>query len=74
MAAELGIDLRQVKGSGPMGRVIKRDIEAYVQEREKAPDGRPAAAAHAHAVLRADRARSTPSSRSRASARPSASA
>jgi pyruvate dehydrogenase E2 component (dihydrolipoamide acetyltransferase) len=36
MAAELGIDLRQVSGSGPAGRIIKRDIEAYLQEREKA--------------------------------------
>ena len=37
MAAELGIDLRQVTGSGPGGRIIKRDIEAYLKEREKAP-------------------------------------
>ena len=37
MGAELGIDLRQVQGTGPMGRVIKRDIETYVQERDKAP-------------------------------------
>jgi pyruvate dehydrogenase E2 component (dihydrolipoamide acetyltransferase) len=42
MAAELGIDLRQVKGSGPGGRIIKRDIEVYLKEREKAP-ARPAA-------------------------------
>ncbi len=44
MAAELGIDLRQVAGSGPAGRIIKRDIEAYVQERAK-PAARPAPAA-----------------------------
>jgi pyruvate dehydrogenase E2 component (dihydrolipoamide acetyltransferase) len=37
MAAELGIDLRQVTGSGPGERIIKRDIEAYLKEREKAP-------------------------------------
>jgi pyruvate dehydrogenase E2 component (dihydrolipoamide acetyltransferase) len=37
MAGELGIDLRQVRGSGPMGRIIKRDIETYIQERDKAP-------------------------------------
>jgi pyruvate dehydrogenase E2 component (dihydrolipoamide acetyltransferase) len=37
MAGELGIDLRQIKGSGPMGRIIKRDIETYIQERDKAP-------------------------------------
>lgn len=41
MAAELGIDLRQVQGTGPMGRVIKRDIETYVQERDKAPVAAP---------------------------------
>jgi len=41
MAAELGIDLRQVQGTGPMGRVIKRDIETYVQERDKAPAAAP---------------------------------
>ncbi|GIU82249.1 MAG: pyruvate dehydrogenase complex dihydrolipoamide acetyltransferase [Acidobacteria bacterium] len=28
MAAEHGIDLRSIKGSGPGGRIIKRDIEA----------------------------------------------
>jgi len=31
MAAELGIDMRQVKGTGPDGRIIKRDIEEYVK-------------------------------------------
>jgi pyruvate dehydrogenase E2 component (dihydrolipoamide acetyltransferase) len=41
MAGELGIDLRQVKGSGPMGRIIKRDIETYVQERDRAPKAAP---------------------------------
>jgi pyruvate dehydrogenase E2 component (dihydrolipoamide acetyltransferase) len=30
MADELGIDPRQVKGSGPEGRITKKDIEAYV--------------------------------------------
>ena len=38
MAAELGIDLRQVTGSGPAGRIIKRDIEAYVQENARKPE------------------------------------
>ncbi len=37
MAAELGIDLRHVKGTGPGGRVIKRDIETHLTEREKVP-------------------------------------
>jgi len=29
MAQELGIDLSQVKGSGPGGRIVKADIESY---------------------------------------------
>ena len=29
MAVDLGIDLRMVKGSGPMGRIVKEDIENY---------------------------------------------
>jgi pyruvate dehydrogenase E2 component (dihydrolipoamide acetyltransferase) len=37
MAAELGIDIRQVKGTGPGGRIIKRDIETHLTEREKVP-------------------------------------
>lgn len=41
MAGELGIDLRQVKATGPMGRIIKRDIETYLQERDKAPKAAP---------------------------------
>ena len=45
MAAELGIDLRQVAGSGPGDRIIKRDIEAYVQENVKKPEKKTAAAA-----------------------------
>jgi len=37
MADELGIDLRQVTGSGPEGRIVKRDIEEYIRQREAAP-------------------------------------
>ena len=40
MAGELGIDLKNVRGSGPEGRIIKRDIEQYLQEREK-PQAKP---------------------------------
>ena len=32
MAADAGIDLRNVSGSGDQGRIIKRDIEAFVKE------------------------------------------
>ncbi len=36
MASELGIDLRQVIGTGPGGRIIKRDIEAYLAAQDRA--------------------------------------
>ena len=36
MAAEKGIDLRSLRGSGPGGRIVKRDIEAAASESEKA--------------------------------------
>ena len=42
MADELGIDLRQVAGSGPEGRIVKRDIEEYVKQRDAAPPKRAA--------------------------------
>ncbi|CAN5621696.1 pyruvate dehydrogenase complex dihydrolipoamide acetyltransferase [soil metagenome] len=32
MASENGIDLRSVKGSGPSGRIIKRDVESALAE------------------------------------------
>ncbi len=31
MAEDMGIDLQKVKGSGPGGRVVKKDIQAYMQ-------------------------------------------
>lgn len=34
MAAENNIDLKQIKGSGPNGRIIKRDIEAALSGQE----------------------------------------
>jgi pyruvate dehydrogenase E2 component (dihydrolipoamide acetyltransferase) len=37
MAAEAGIDLRSLHGSGPGGRIIKRDIEAAVTQPKGAP-------------------------------------
>jgi pyruvate dehydrogenase E2 component (dihydrolipoamide acetyltransferase) len=36
MAAELGIDINKVQGSGPAGRIIKRDIEAYLADQDQA--------------------------------------
>ena len=43
MAEDQGIDLSNVKGSGPQGRIIKRDIESY--EPSQAPAAAPATAA-----------------------------
>ena len=37
MAAEAGIDLRTLQGSGPGGRIIKRDIEAAISQPKAAP-------------------------------------
>ncbi len=35
MAGELGIDLEQVKGSGPAGRITKADVAAFVRDGER---------------------------------------
>jgi len=37
MAAESGLDLRSVQGSGPGGRIIKKDIEAALSQPKAAP-------------------------------------
>jgi 2-oxoglutarate dehydrogenase E2 component (dihydrolipoamide succinyltransferase) len=34
MAAEKGVDIADIAGAGPGGRVTKRDVESYVQEHE----------------------------------------
>ncbi|MCC6455544.1 MAG: 2-oxoglutarate dehydrogenase complex dihydrolipoyllysine-residue succinyltransferase [Caldilineaceae bacterium] len=46
MAAEKGVDIAEIPGAGPGGRVTKADVESYVQEREtaKAPAPAPARA------------------------------
>ena len=35
MAEEAGIEISKVKGSGPEGRIVKRDIEAFLDKRSK---------------------------------------
>ncbi len=42
LAREAGIDLREIQGTGPGGRVVKRDIDRYLQARIPTPS--PAAA------------------------------
>ena len=46
MAAEAGIDLRSLQGSGPGGRIIKKDIESAMSQQQ------PSAAAAGRPVLR----------------------
>jgi pyruvate dehydrogenase E2 component (dihydrolipoamide acetyltransferase) len=43
MAAEAGLDLGSLQGTGPQGRVIKRDIEAALAQAPAAAPGRAAA-------------------------------
>jgi pyruvate dehydrogenase E2 component (dihydrolipoamide acetyltransferase) len=45
MAAENGIDLKSLKGSGPQGRIIKRDIEAAMESGQPSAVSRQAEAA-----------------------------
>jgi pyruvate dehydrogenase E2 component (dihydrolipoamide acetyltransferase) len=45
LADERGIDLRQVKGTGPGGRIIKENVEDFKPETAKAPAAAPAAQA-----------------------------
>jgi len=33
LAREFGVDLKAVKGSGPKGRIVKEDLQAYVSQR-----------------------------------------
>lgn len=41
LARELGVDLHQVQGTGPGGRITPEDVQAYVRERLAAPDAGP---------------------------------
>ena len=51
MAAESGIDLRSVSGSGPGGRIIKRDVEGLISgEKVAAPEGVQTPSRHLRAV------------------------
>ena len=40
MAAENGVDLRSLSGSGPKGRIIKRDIESALESKVQSPKPR----------------------------------
>ncbi len=50
LAAERGVDLAEVPGSGPRGRIVRRDLDAWTPApAERHPDPEPAAAEHATA-------------------------
>jgi pyruvate dehydrogenase E2 component (dihydrolipoamide acetyltransferase) len=53
IASENGLDLRQVKGSGPGGRIQRSDVEAALRAPRLAPTPAPAAAAPAPAAPQA---------------------
>src|SRR5690606_4626772 len=44
IAAEHGVELRDIQGSGRMGRVTKDDILSFVEEAQRAPAAAPASA------------------------------
>ena len=51
IAQEQGVDLRQVRGTGPGGRIIKEDVEAFVAKRPaEVPHPAPASGAPVPAV------------------------
>jgi 2-oxoisovalerate dehydrogenase E2 component (dihydrolipoyl transacylase) len=52
-AKEAGIDLRQVAGSGPQGRIGRQDFEAYATAARSTPRGASVAAVHSLPAQRA---------------------
>jgi len=38
LAKELGVDINKVKGSGPEGRVLEKDIRQFAESKEKPPE------------------------------------
>ncbi len=42
MATEAGIDFKTIDGSGPGGRIVKRDIETAINDKQKAAPAKPA--------------------------------
>ncbi|KAA0920634.1 pyruvate dehydrogenase complex dihydrolipoamide acetyltransferase [Aquicoccus porphyridii] len=50
IAADKGLDLREIKGSGPKGRIVKADVEAAKPSDKPAPEARADAKAPAQAA------------------------
>ena len=51
-ARELGVDLSRVTGTGPKGRILQEDVQAFVKQRARRRRGAPARAAAAPAAAR----------------------
>jgi pyruvate dehydrogenase E2 component (dihydrolipoamide acetyltransferase) len=70
IAEEEGIDLGRVSGSGPQGRIVKADIEAYLEAKpipeERAPVAAPAAPAAPTLMVEPGETKHIPRSRLRA--------
>ncbi len=45
IAKEQGLDLNSIKGSGDEGRIVRRDVENFIQQQAAAPVAKPAAPA-----------------------------
>lgn len=51
LAGEAGLEIAEIKGSGPGGRIVRRDVESFTQQpRGTAPAAQPAAPASAPAA------------------------
>ena len=70
MAEELKLDLRQIPGSGPGGRIVKRDIEAFTAQGMPGMPGTPATGAQARPVQSPQSAQSAQSAQSGLQASP----
>lgn len=61
VAKETGIDIAQVAGSGDQGRIVKRDVEAFIEGQKSAPAAAPSAPAAPAAPAAAAPAAAAPS-------------
>ncbi len=43
IAADNNVNLAEISGTGPNGRILKEDVEAYITKRKAAPEAKPAA-------------------------------
>ena len=74
IADKHGVALEQVKGTGIGGRVRKKDVLAYIEAREGAPDGRTEPVLHIESPYRPDEAEAARPSEAGTEAAPAAEA